>query len=252
MGGWVGGWVGGEALPRRRLRAAGAGGHLSCTLPPWLSNQAALLAAPLTTTAPPPRSYADANPRSPFAVRLAPGQCELRWQRLAAPALIAPPFLLANGPGVGFRCGSPLYYAAPQLPGFLAYPGRGIFNFGRFNCSQPTLSAWGRAAAVAPPRRLPGHHRHLLPLAAARALYRPWHTAGPGPPPRSRPRAAACRYEGDCGYPATMEQVGRDCRAEPRCALLLVKQGGLPRGEGRALNRYGCMPEAPRVHMAIS
>lgn len=63
-------------------------------------------------------------------------QCQLRFQTLIQPTLAYPAALIAKGPAVPFSAGGPIVTSGPQLPGYTLLPGKGLFSFGRFNCSQ--------------------------------------------------------------------------------------------------------------------
>ena len=47
----------------------------------------------------------------------------------------SPAYVLAKGPPVQFISGSPLTFQGPKLPGYEAFPGRGLFMAGRYNCT---------------------------------------------------------------------------------------------------------------------
>ncbi|EFN56522.1 hypothetical protein CHLNCDRAFT_144136 [Chlorella variabilis] len=64
------------------------------------------------------------------------GGCELRFQELVQPMLGFPAALIAKGPNVPFSAGGPIVTSAPQVPGYTLLPGRGLFSFGRYNCSE--------------------------------------------------------------------------------------------------------------------
>lgn len=96
------------------------------------------------------RSYA-ATELNKESVVLGAGQCQLRYQEMAAVQAGWPPALVTKGAAAAaFTCGAPLVAWGPQVPGFQRSIGQGLYTWcarTRLLACPPVACAAGRRVA---------------------------------------------------------------------------------------------------------
>ncbi|PSC67771.1 Serine threonine-kinase CTR1 [Micractinium conductrix] len=91
-------------------------------------------------------------------VDLGKGQCQLRYQQVAAESFGGPPFVLERGPEVaqGFTAGAPLTVWGPQLEGYQRLPGLAVFLHGLYPCDGSVRPQTGECGRQGSPQELAG------------------------------------------------------------------------------------------------
>ncbi len=58
---------------------------------------------------------------------------------LPTPLCLRPPVVLAKSSDVPLTAGAPLAFSGPQLPGYVALPGRVPFEYGSYKCPETQM-----------------------------------------------------------------------------------------------------------------
>lgn len=187
---------------------------------------------PHASCAHPACSFTTSSPTTgPITLQLQQRQCELRYQSLARPDAGWPPILLARGPGVPLVAGAPMAIWGPQLPEYDLLPGRLMFGYGAFNCSDSIQCAPLLSLALLV---------LLLVLAAAACCAVLPRAAWPVGMQRDSTRSCppcSCRPAlQECVVVGTPQDLAAACSADSACDAFVIKPlAGAPGAAHRPL-----------------